>query len=374
MRARLPNAILAMLFAALAAWPAAAATVGERHLVAHEASAVAAQRLAQGRSPDHGLVSGRARRGRGAARHRPSRQADFHARLSGAERGFRGRPPAPGDPAVARLRRLRADHGVVRNGFGAAWLCRDRGRSPRQQRARPDDDRAAPSSSGSGRATSRRRSTRRKAIRRSAPISTSTGSARRASRPAASRPSSRLARAWISTAFCDSATPIRTTGSARRRKSFSSRAPTRKRSSLSPPARSALAHAKDDLSIPDVKAAFVMAPGIVQSLDPESLKRMRLPVAILLGDADKVAPPATNGEVAAALIPGAKLTVLPHVGHYDFLAECTPAGDAVVPVCPTESRAPRRIRPRSTTRWRCSTRRSGASSPSRFRLRAGAAS
>jgi hypothetical protein len=28
--------------------------------------------------------------------------------------------------------------------------------------------------------------------------------------------------------------------------------------------------------------------------------------------------------------------VLPHVGHYDFLAECTPAGNAVVPVCPTE--------------------------------------
>jgi pimeloyl-ACP methyl ester carboxylesterase len=79
-----------------------------------------------------------------------------------------------------------------------------------------------------------------------------------------------------------------------------------------------------------------MAPGIVQSLDPESLKSMRAPVRILLGEADKVAPPATNGEVAAALIPGAKLTVLPHVGHYDFLAECTPAGNAVVPVCPTE--------------------------------------
>ena len=98
----------------------------------------------------------------------------------------------------------------------------------------------------------------------------------------------------------------------------------------------ALAHRKDDLSIPGVKAVFVMAPGIVQSLDPESLKGMRAPVRILLGDADKVAPPATNGEVAAALIPGAKLTVLPHVGHYDFLAECTPAGDATVPVCPTE--------------------------------------
>jgi predicted dienelactone hydrolase len=98
----------------------------------------------------------------------------------------------------------------------------------------------------------------------------------------------------------------------------------------------ARAHLKDDLSIPGVKAAFVMAPALVQSLDPDSLKAMRPPVMILLGDADKVAPPATNGQVAAALIPGAKLTALPHVGHYDFLAECTPAGNATIPVCPTE--------------------------------------
>jgi predicted dienelactone hydrolase len=97
-----------------------------------------------------------------------------------------------------------------------------------------------------------------------------------------------------------------------------------------------LTHAKDDLSVAGVKAVFVMAPAIVQSLDPQSLKTMPAPVAILLGDADKVAPPATNGEVAAALIPGAKLTVLPRVGHYDFLSEYTPAGDAVVPVCSTE--------------------------------------
>ena len=40
MRAGLPKPILAILFTALAAWPAAAAKVGERHLVAHEASAV----------------------------------------------------------------------------------------------------------------------------------------------------------------------------------------------------------------------------------------------------------------------------------------------------------------------------------------------
>jgi hypothetical protein len=80
---------------------------------------------------------------------------------------------------------------------------------------------------------------------------------------------------------------------------------------------------------------------------------MRVPVRILLGDADKVAPPATNGEVAAALIPGAKLTALPHVGLYDFLAECTPAGDATVPVCPTEvPRAATQPRARQRAAWR----------------------
>jgi predicted dienelactone hydrolase len=105
---------------------------------------------------------------------------------------------------------------------------------------------------------------------------------------------------------------------------------------MQPAVAPARAHLKEDLSIPGVKAAFVMAPALVQSLDPDSLKAMRPPVRILLGDADKVAPPATNGQVAAALIPGAKLTALPHVGHYDFLAECTPAGNATIPVCPTE--------------------------------------
>lgn len=89
------------------------------------------------------------------------------------------------------------------------------------------------------------------------------------------------------------------------------------------------------LSIAGVKAIFVMAPAIVQSFVPASLAGIHMPVSIILGDADRVAPPATNGEAAAATIPGAKIKVLPGVGHYDFLSECTPAGDAAVPVCPT---------------------------------------
>ena len=101
----------------------------------------------------------------------------------------------------------------------------------------------------------------------------------------------------------------------------------------------AVARAGDDRAIPGVSAVYVMAPSLIQSLDPASLHRLHLPVGIILGDADRVAPPATNGEVAAAAIPGARLRILPGVGHYDFLAECTPAGDAAFARCRT--RVPR---------------------------------
>ena len=93
------------------------------------------------------------------------------------------------------------------------------------------------------------------------------------------------------------------------------------------------ARAGEDHAIPGVRAAFAIAPAIVQALPPEGLARIRPPVAIILGDADPVAPPATNGLVAAKAIPNAELKLLPGVGHYDFLATCTPAGMAVVPFC-----------------------------------------
>ena len=92
-----------------------------------------------------------------------------------------------------------------------------------------------------------------------------------------------------------------------------------------------------DFAIPGVGAVFVMAPALVQAFDPESLSRIHAPVKIILGDADSVAPATANGEAAARIIPGAQLTVLPDVGHYDFIATCTPAGDAIVPMCPTKA-------------------------------------
>ena len=94
-----------------------------------------------------------------------------------------------------------------------------------------------------------------------------------------------------------------------------------------------LAHAGDDHSIRGVRAAFAMAPAIVQALDPASLKAMSVPVAIIVGEADPVAPPHTNGSVAARNIPRAQIKGLPAVGHYDFLATCSDQARATVPLC-----------------------------------------
>jgi predicted dienelactone hydrolase len=87
-----------------------------------------------------------------------------------------------------------------------------------------------------------------------------------------------------------------------------------------------IAREHDDLHDPRVKAAFLIAPAAIQGLDFDSLRRIRTPVAIALGDADPIAPPKTNGEFAAKLVQGATIDILPNVRHYDFLSECAPAG------------------------------------------------
>jgi predicted dienelactone hydrolase len=107
-----------------------------------------------------------------------------------------------------------------------------------------------------------------------------------------------------------------------------------------PDIKAEVARAGADHAIAQVRAAFVMAPGIVQALEPASLTRVSLPVEIILGDADTVAPPATNGLVAFRLIQNASLIRLAGVTHYDFLASCTDAGRATVVAC--------RLAPRQT--------------------------
>ena len=104
------------------------------------------------------------------------------------------------------------------------------------------------------------------------------------------------------------------------------------------------ANATASHAIPEVRAAFAMAPALVQALDPASLERMHTPVEIILGDADPVAPPGTNGLVAARMIPRASLIRLPGVGHVrlPFLLhrERTGAYPSLQNIGPTRRHAP----------------------------------
>ena len=92
-----------------------------------------------------------------------------------------------------------------------------------------------------------------------------------------------------------------------------------------------IGNAGADHSIPHVRAVFAMAPAVVQGLTPESLRHVAVPVSIILGGSDDVAPPQTNGVLAARLIPHAQLKIIAGAGHYNFLANCAPGAD--LPIC-----------------------------------------
>jgi predicted dienelactone hydrolase len=60
---------------------------------------------------------------------------------------------------------------------------------------------------------------------------------------------------------------------------------------------------------------------------------LRIPVQIVVGDADVTTPMGTNAARVAALIPGSKLERLPAVTHYTFLNPCSARGVEVLDLC-----------------------------------------
>ncbi|MGH8474009.1 MAG: hypothetical protein ACREVJ_16525, partial [Gammaproteobacteria bacterium] len=85
--------------------------------------------------------------------------------------------------------------------------------------------------------------------------------------------------------------------------------------------------------------ALVMAPAIVQAFDPPSLQQIDTETTFVLGAADTVAPNATNGSVAARLVPNSRTRLVPGAVHYDFLGICTEAGRSTLPFCALQAEA-----------------------------------
>lgn len=83
---------------------------------------------------------------------------------------------------------------------------------------------------------------------------------------------------------------------------------------------------------PRVRAVFSLAPAVGPAFTEASLQPVTIPVAIVVGSADKITPAEEHAERYARLIRGATLTVIPHAGHMLFGGECTPAGRQKMPV------------------------------------------
>jgi predicted dienelactone hydrolase len=83
-----------------------------------------------------------------------------------------------------------------------------------------------------------------------------------------------------------------------------------------------------------IKSVFAIAPALGSGFTADGLRPVNVPVHIVVGNGDTVAPPLTNADRYVSLIKGAKLTVLPGaVGHYTFLHECTPRGVQLLAIC-----------------------------------------
>lgn len=99
-------------------------------------------------------------------------------------------------------------------------------------------------------------------------------------------------------------------------------------------AQRSLAHAQDSYRDPRIGAIVAIAPALVQALGAQSLGGVRVPLLVVMGDSDRVAPGATNGAVAVQRVAGGRLRWVPGAGHYTFLSECTALGaESLGPLC-----------------------------------------
>jgi predicted dienelactone hydrolase len=93
-----------------------------------------------------------------------------------------------------------------------------------------------------------------------------------------------------------------------------------------------LARSADSFRDPRIKAVFAIAPGLSETQTADSLHQIHIPVELVVGAADPLAPAANNADWLRANIHNARETVLPgNVAHYTFLDTCTAAGKTQLP-------------------------------------------
>ena len=89
---------------------------------------------------------------------------------------------------------------------------------------------------------------------------------------------------------------------------------------------SSLARSGDSFRDARIHSVFAIAPAPGQAFHKSSFDYVTVPLTMVAGSADTLAPPTTNAEQFAAWMPTAKVAILPGASHYTFLDTCTPEG------------------------------------------------
>jgi predicted dienelactone hydrolase len=102
---------------------------------------------------------------------------------------------------------------------------------------------------------------------------------------------------------------------------------------------------------PRVRGVLLIAPALGQALQPDSYADVLVPVMVVAGDRDTVTPTLSNAIEIARRSMQARIEVLPHVGHYDFLSLCTDHGRRVAAAyCTDDPRSERAATHRHTVK------------------------
>lgn len=100
-----------------------------------------------------------------------------------------------------------------------------------------------------------------------------------------------------------------------------------------PVIQESLRHDSDYYGDSRIRRVFSMAPAMAGGIPSWGLNSVYVPVKIVVGSGDAVAPVATNAQVYASRIRGSSLTLLPEASHYTFLTVCTNTGKQLMYIC-----------------------------------------
>jgi predicted dienelactone hydrolase len=88
--------------------------------------------------------------------------------------------------------------------------------------------------------------------------------------------------------------------------------------------------AAQDLRDPRIDLAVVVDPGIVETLTPDSLTAITVPMLVVnLGEEDRVPVP-VHARALSEVVPQAEYRIVSDATHFSFLAECKPKGPAIL--------------------------------------------